>query len=488
MSRTTSVVGTHGTADTRPSVTERVTRAVRRRALLTPGEHVLVAVSGGPDSVALLTILGELAASWRLRLTVGHVNHRLRGAESEQDAAFVEQLCRQRDLPFASRSLEGIKQRSLGASLQAMARALRYDALLSMAAEVGADKVALGHTQDDQAETVLMWMLRGAGPAGMAGIPWRRPPLFVRPLLAVSRAELVSELAARGVPYREDSSNRNSRYLRNRVRQELLPFLRRFNPSITAALARQAEVCREEESWLQQILADRMGDAVRSEEDGSVVVDRTGLLAMPLALQRRLIRAAAQRLSSGPAPSFAAVSAVLEQVVQAPSGASAHLRGLLVSREYDTVRFSQAPTPRVGSEEGKPVLPLPVPSRLTWPPTGQRIEVDLVHSMADEAQKGAPMSAWLDADRFTIDLHVRSWKRGDRFQPLGMAHGHKKLQDFFSDLRVPASERRTIPLVVAPEGIVWVGGLRIDHRVRVTAGTKRILRVQLTGAGPGSID
>lgn len=211
---------------------KQVARAIRARRLLQPGQKVLVAVSGGPDSVALLSILHQLAPAWNFSLTVVHCNYGLRGAESDGDASFVAALCRRLELPCHIRRLT-VDRGGTGesSSLQARAREARYRLFRDVVAELGADRVALGHTADDQAETVLLRMLRGAGLRGLAGMPHIRESLFVRPLLSRSRQEILAYLQAVGLSYRTDSSNAKSIYLRNRVRHELLPVMQSLAPA-----------------------------------------------------------------------------------------------------------------------------------------------------------------------------------------------------------------------------------------------------------------
>ncbi|HKW85715.1 MAG TPA: tRNA lysidine(34) synthetase TilS, partial [Nitrospiraceae bacterium] len=226
----------------------RVAEAARARRLFKPGDRLLAAVSGGADSVALLSLLTELAPSWKLALWAVHINHGLRGAESEEDARFVASLCERLGVQLIGErvDLTNPARRRLRQSLQEYAREARYAAMQRVGQALGVDKIALGHTADDQAETLLMWMLRGSGTTGLAGIPANREPLFIRPLLDFSRADIVSYLRTQKLGVREDSSNAKLLYLRNRIRHELLPAMKRFNPALVKVLGRQVEILREE--------------------------------------------------------------------------------------------------------------------------------------------------------------------------------------------------------------------------------------------------
>jgi tRNA(Ile)-lysidine synthase len=216
-------------------------------------------------------------------------------------------------------------------------------------------------------------------------------------------------------------------------------------------------------------------------------LDRKGLLALPLTLQRRVVRSALRRITAQrQGPSCAAVSQVLDRVVHGTSGSMANIRGAAVTREYEHIRFalpSSESRVRNTLEMDRCRVALPVPSTVTWPPTGQRVAANLVHSWVSPARDGSfESSALVDPDRLTLNLEVRSWSPGDAFQPFGMHGRRKKLQDFFADLKVPRKGRRRIPVIVAPEGIVWIAGHRIDHRFRITSHTSRMLCLRLIDA------
>lgn len=490
------------TALASPRLARAVARTVRRHKLIEAGDHILVAVSGGPDSVALLSWL----ASWAddhgrgrgFSVSAAHVNHALRGVESEQDAKFVASLCEQIGVEFVSERVPlaeagACRTRPKGVSLQEYARELRYAALVRMADRLGASKIALGHTADDQAETLLMWMLRGSGAGGLAGIPPVRERLFIRPLLEVRRADILAYLRARELEFRTDSSNAKPLYLRNRVRHELLPFLRQFNPGIVGVLNRQADILREEHVYLEAVARGHVARLVRVEPDGEVVLDRTGLLALAIALQRRVLRAIMRQMTgAAKGPGFAAVELVLERVVQGRSGTEAVVEGVHVAREYGRIRFrpaSAARTERARGVQCDMALPVPVPSDTVWPLTGQTIRLHWDEPGGKSAMAGSSgrnqRRAIFDPARFTNELVIRTWRPGDTFQPLGMAGRRKKLQDFFADLKVPRGDRSRVPVLVAPEGILWVVGYRADHRfcAGFCAGpsTRRRLVAELAG-------
>jgi tRNA(Ile)-lysidine synthase len=472
------------------SLAHRVAETTRTQRLFQPGERILVALSGGPDSVTLLTLLAELAPTWKLGLSAIHINHGLRGQEAEEDARFAASLCAQLDIPFLLEHVTltgpGLhrKGRSPQGSLQERAREARYEVLARIASELDVDRIALGHTADDQAETLLMWMLRGAGMTGLAGIPPAREGRIVRPLLDITREEILDYLRTRGLAFRNDSSNTTPRYLRNRIRHELLPALKRFNPSVVQVLKRQADIFREDDRYLQQQVILHLAQLTQDKGDGEeLLLDRAGFLALPLALQRRVMRMLIRQLSGIPkGPSFKSVTAVIDRIVHGRSGSAITVHEIMIAREYDRIRFGRMPGACGPRRAGGTELAVTMPSAITWPLSGQTLRIHMGHvSEGGGVDPREPRcQAIFDAGRITAgSLLIRSWQPGDWFQPLGM-QGRKKLQDFFADIKLPREERRRIPLLVAPEGILWVVGLRTDHRFRVTSTTTQTVIVDLS--------
>jgi tRNA(Ile)-lysidine synthase len=476
---------------TRHKLERYVAASARARQLFAAGDHLLVAVSGGPDSVALLSVLASLAPAKRLTLSALHLNYGLRGEESEEDERFVSRLCTELGVPLTCERVDlsrAVTQRK-GMSLQARAREARYAALQRTAAARGARKIALGHTADDQAETLVMWMLRGSGTAGLAGIRPVRDAVYVRPLLDVSRAEVLAYLNAKGLSFRTDSSNAKPLYLRNRIRHELLPLLKQFNPAVVDALTRQADILRDDDRCLEQWASEWIVRHAQREDDWSLAVPRRALLELPVALQRRVIRRVMQQAANSPyGPTFGAAEAVLEKIVRGRSGSSLALRGASVVREYERVRFfpnraSGRPASGGASDRGA-CLYLRVPSATVWPPTEQVIRLSYAPASCDGMGDGADAPAGtriarFDADQFTHQLVVRSWKAGDAFHPQGMGGRRKKVQDYFCDIKLPRERRTGVPLLVAPEGILWIVGHRADQRFCATPSTRRILVAEI---------
>ncbi|MBK9306344.1 MAG: tRNA lysidine(34) synthetase TilS [Nitrospira sp.] len=427
--------------------------------------------------MALLSLLDCLRPGWSLTLTAVHCNYGLRGSESECDQEFVTTRCRELNIPLHVRRLQ-VHERSEQSSLQAVARHLRYQVFSEIAEQCAADRIVLGHTADDQAETILLWLLRGTGLTGLAGMPADREGRIVRPLYETGRQEVLSYLWKSGLPFRTDSSNAKPLYLRNRIRHELVPVLNRLAPASLGALRRFANICREDDRYLDQQAAALFSVALTWESEGGWAIDRTQLLTFPHALQRRGIRnVIRQSLNQPYALGLQTVDRVLQIAAHGKVGSRIHIRGgrvIVTDRHlrfipYDKALIALDRDPSVSLRHY-----MSVPGSLMWSGTGQRLHVQ------PQAYSHAPSQPErdrivVDAARISQPLMVRNWAPGDRFQPYGMDGHSKKLQDVFINLKIPKSVRSRIPLVVAPEGIVWVVGYRQDQRWLPTAATERCL-------------
>lgn len=462
---------------------EQVHQAIRDRDLLSPGDRIVVAVSGGPDSVALLACLVALASRWNWELSIGHVNHGLRGMESEEDAVFVERLGKHFGVPVSIREVHLKKQdaKSSKQSFQAFAREVRYHALDRILQEHGATKIATGHTADDQAETVLMWMLRGSGTGGLRGIPPKRGFCIVRPILDISRSAIMAYLVERQLEWRMDSSNNQPVYLRNRLRQDLMPHLKEYSPGIVTVLSRQAEIIRDDHAYLEDVASEAFQQICVTENEREIQLDRTALLGLPMAIRRRVVRQGLQQMmGKTQGPRFDVVQRLLDRLEHGQSGWTMHVHTVTVCQEYDRLVIVQRDAVLLPdmSHAACGDVEVAIPGEVVWPLTGQRMAV-----FRKQAEKTCSqphkLEMHLDADTFTPALKLRSWMPGDVFCPKGLGGRKKKLQDFFSDIKLPRSRRTNVPLLVAPEGILWVGGLREDERFQVSSSTTSVIIAKL---------
>lgn len=438
-------------------------------------DKVLVAVSGGADSLALLHILLELKDPFKLSLHVFHLNHKMRGKAAEVDARFVKNLARSLGLPFTVLSYDVpayIKKHKL--SKEEGARQVRYMLLERVAKDVKADKVALGHTADDQIETFLMRLIRGAGLEGLRAIPPARG-IFIRPLIALTRQETRQFCKAKDLKPRFDQSNVELSLLRSRIRRDLLPHLAKdYNPAFKEEVLREIELISADVSLLEQ-LTYRKWKKIALADKGSVSLDRSRLVKLPLALQRRLMRESIKAVKGDLREiTFQHIEDVLEKVVQGWSGSCLELPGRLIAlREYDRILVELKGIKKKEKLPPGLAVPLKIPGEVVVPSLKLRIKAML------SQRKKTPLVAdshvaYFDADRVQLPLVLRGAKAGDCFHPLGMK-GSKKLQDFFVDEKVPREKRKQALVVESAGKIAWVVGYRIANDFKVTEETKKVL-------------
>jgi tRNA(Ile)-lysidine synthase len=460
------------------SVTSRVGRTIRRRELFGDDDRVAVAVSGGPDSVAMIWVLRDLerTANWRL-VGLIHVNHRLRADESEEDERFCRDLASRLALPIVVTAADVLERaRERRQSIEAAARIERYACFEQAASALDATRVATGHTRDDQAETVLLRLFRGAGGRGLSAIRPRRG-IYVRPLIDVSRDELRADLAARGEPAREDSSNSDLTIPRNRLRRLVLPMILGDWPGAVAALARFAELAGDDEQFLAATAREVSSAVALPPANGVQQIDGRGLNQLPAALARRIVRQAIE--AGGATPSFRDIEAVRALARSRKTRGHLDLDGLQIEKAGSVVRFG-------GGESMEPPAafeyPLAVPGVVTVIETGATILASLKRGPAVRPILGEPESvAVLQAEAVTLPLTVRSRRPGDRLRPLG-SPGSRKLQDLFVDRKVPGFARDRVPLVVDHSGrIVWVVGHVIADECRVTRPESGMVILELKG-------
>ena len=409
--------------------------------MLAPGDRVAAAVSGGPDSVYLLHALLELAPRLGVMVAaVAHFNHKLRGEASEEDERFVAELAARHGVPFLC---ERAAVAEAVGNLEQAARRARHDFFFRLIQEGVANRVATGHTSDDQAETVLFRLLRGSGLAGLAGIlPVTREGL-IRPMLDVTRAEVEEFLRARGIAWREDASNQDVRFARNRIRHNLLPQLaREWNPRISVTLSHLADLAREEDHWWQEEIS-RLAKDLLAVADGGIEVEASKLAALPKAVARRVIRRAAENLA------FEHVEAVLELAGQPQGEGKLELPGLTVVRSFNWLRFTPpAPVPRPQS------VHLRVPGKYLWPDDRAKVCLDVAER--DSAPPGC-VSLKLRGGRIPAPLELRGWSAGDHYRPAGHSRD-QKIKELFQEARVPSWRRRFWPIVSSGPKILWARG------------------------------
>ncbi len=456
----------------------RVLRFVHHRRVLLPSERVLVAVSGGQDSMALLLTLARLAEELDVHLTVAHFDHMLRSRqEARDDESAVRDLAVGLGLSLVTGAddVPG-RARRRRESVEEAARHLRFDFLRREAKQHKADVVALGHTRDDRAETVLLHLMRGSGLDGLIGMrprsawPLGRGPSLARPLLETTRAETLRYCREAGLTPHEDPTNLLLEATRNRLRHEVLPLLRRLNPRLDEALCRLGEAAAADVDYLDAA-AHAEWRSQASCADGLVVFRRRAFASLSPALRARLLRRAVQRLAGASGDLEAVHIAAVEEALAKRRGSVSLPHSLTASvgiRDVRIRRSSRTPPPAISE------TPLALPGRTDLP--GWTAVAEIVPS-PPQPRPRSRFEAWLDTEAVGPQLTVRSRRPGDRLRPLGLG-GEKKLQDILVDARVPREERDAVPLVCAPWGIAWVVGHRLDERAALGEGSRSVLRLR----------
>ncbi|MDZ7363870.1 MAG: tRNA lysidine(34) synthetase TilS [candidate division KSB1 bacterium] len=504
--------------------------------LVQPGDRLLLAVSGGMDSCVMLDLFWHLKDEWQLQLAVGHVNHQLRGEESDEDEAFVKTLAQQAGLSFYSERVEVATHAQTNQfSLEAAARELRYQALENFRERWQGRAIVTAHTLDDQAETVLDHILRGCGLAGLTGMAAQKEfvvapspsrilkaqerrsgvgavlslkgePLkgqlrtkIVRPLLPFSRGELEAYAKARQLQWREDRTNAEPRFRRNRLRHELLPLLKtRFNPKIAGSLQRLAAIAAAAENYFQAEAARCLQKIVKDQQPDKIILDLELFWEYFPIIQRYVIRAAMRGLVGEPVElTFAETARILALLQKTDktglnkSKPAAGKRYLWRKQVEVLVDHDGAVFQKLGSGETRSTpyasrlaIPVKIGQRCEIPGTSLAVLVEQKELPVDWRQQVHAHSQFVDAEKVQGELQARFPQPGDRFVPLrandsaAAEGGSKKLSDFFTDLKVSRHRRRATP-VLAGDHIIWICGYRIDNRCKITPATKSVLHLQL---------
>ncbi len=483
---------------------ETVTSYIERHHLLPEAGEIVVGVSGGADSLCLLHLLHRLCGPGKrypgLRLRVAHLNHKLRGEAGTRDAAAVARIAAGWGLPVTIGEVDvPALARQERRSLEDAARVARYRFLRQVAQ---GQPIAVAHHADDQVETLLLHWLRGAGLAGMVGMLPRQQNI-IRPLLEVSHAETVAYCRRHDIVPVEDASNTDPHFLRNRIRHELLPLLESLNPGIRATLLRAAGVMRVDDGWIEEQIDACWPDVVIAEHDTDILLSLSALLVLPLSIQRHLLRRVTARLCAGQSPLELRHYMLIEDLLHRKNTWERLVldlpHQLLVAREADQVLFERlqidvTKQPLPVQEENSAAL-LPIPGRTpvpgtSWLAVAETLPTELLQEVRSALSREDWSAVWqllpstnyvvyVDAGTIGSSLEVRVKRPGDRIQPLGMAH-EKKVQDVLVDKHIARANRWHIPLFLSASHSVWLAGVCLDDRVRLTSRTRRILRLSIT--------
>ena len=469
---------------------QTVEKTITAYDMLAPKDSVIIGVSGGPDSVALLHILIALASRFSLRLGVAHLNHCLRQNESDRDAEFVASLSKNFDLPcYIHKENVHKYQTENKLSTEEAARRVRY-AFLSQTAKLNRfNKIALGHHRDDNAELVLMNLFRGSGPLGLSGIPPIRDGEIIRPLIHLKRSEIINFLKKNRFKYVSDTSNKETKYLRNRIRHHLIPLLKTsYNPNIIETLNRLSSIISNEEDWIKDEISHLFKKIIVSRQDNHVILSVSRLNRIHIAQQRRIIRKAIHMIKGNLRRiTFSHIDAAISLTAGRYDSKNLDLPDLIrIQRIGNTLVFTKEKSALRDLE-----VKFSQPEKITFnykidkPESIFIKEINAYMKLTEIRYENMPdfrltgqRTAFFDNHRIRFPLTLRNFKSDDAFRPLGMK-GSQKVKKYFSDKKVPKAERCRCPVLLSQGKIIWLVGHRIDESVKLTPSTRKILKVEL---------
>ena len=471
------------------TVLYKVKKTIERHCMLEYGHRVIVAVSGGPDSMALLRVLLILSRDYNLDLIMAHLNHKIRGNQAQRDERFVREMAERFRIPIECACSDiPVLSKERRTSIEDTARTERYRFLKDVSARCGAQRIAVGHQRGDQAETMFMNFLRGSGLTGLKGIAPMREGKIIRPLIDCTRTEITEFLAKEGIPFVKDESNEEMLYLRNRIRREVFPRLKEeYNPNMEEGLAHTAEILRLEDDYMESVVMDIVKKWHLDEIGGEARFSISEFVKLHEALQRRAIRMFLKALSPpgrGGRVAFTHVEAVRSLAkgenthgsINLPTHISARRMhdDLIISRARET---SSGRPSRAGA--GGFRYEVKIPGRVDITEIGVAIVFSVkTAAPVDRRSFGMERIVCMDYDSLIPPLEIRNMQPGDRIQPIGMA-GTKKVGDYFIDCKIPHELRSRIPLLVDRHSVVWIAGLRLSERVRITERTSMVARVEM---------
>lgn len=463
---------------------KKVKEAIKKYHMLESGESVVVAVSGGPDSIALLKVLETLSDEYGLTLITAHLNHGLR-VEADREAQFVREISKEMGIKFECKTVDiNFLRKGTGKSIEDSSRDVRYHFLNDIAKTYHAHKIALGHHLNDQVETVLINFLRGSGPGGLKGMLPARDSLYIRPLLYVNRTEILSFLEFHKIQFIRDMSNAEEIYLRNRIRHLLIPELKtKYNTKLEENLSNMAEIMRLEDDYMKTLTGKILSEwGAEPDSNDEVRIRISKLRIYHEAVQGRIIRNILRRSTpNGQGIGYAHIKAVQDLAYSNyPSG---HLNlpyNTTVRREYDFLFFSRGRKfeRNIVQEKCDQVFyEVTLPGSVNIAESGKIIKFNFVDPPV-QIKSNRQDIVFMDYDKIRFPLIIRAGKPGDRIQPLGMK-GTKKIKSFFIDEKIPLNCRKDVPLLLDKESVLWIAGMRISERVKITKKTNRILKVEI---------
>jgi tRNA(Ile)-lysidine synthase len=457
-----------------PDLINKVTLAIKKYSMLSGEEKILVGLSGGPDSVCLLYILNNLKDMFSLDLHAVYIDHGLRPEETINEIEFCRKYCEKLSVPFITKVID-VKTygKEHGLNKQDAARELRYKIFNEVFFDLKAQRIALGHTADDQLETFFMRFFRGSGPKGLSGIPPVRGNI-IRPLIETERKDIEEFLDYQKSDYIIDSSNLKKDYLRNRLRLTFIPEIKKINPHIAQTFLRTMDILREEEKYFDIIVTKTLMKLITRKTDSRIELFLSPIEVMDKVILRRVLRRAIDETKGLRGMEFIHIESIIDLIKLGRQGDRLYLpKGLRVIKNYSTLIITSESPQRLGA------FTLNVPGEVVLKESKAVIKASVMDRTDDYGDGKA--IALFDADKLVLPLTVRARKNGDFFYPMGFGK-KKKLQDYFVDEKVPRDDRDSIPVIVSGNDIIWIAGYRGDERFKVSQDTKMFLKLELKKA------
>jgi len=455
---------------------KKVIKTIEKYKLLDEEDRVVAALSGGPDSTALLVALVQIAKQLDFSIIVAHYNHGLRGTSSDEDEKYSQELAIKLGLIFVSGKMDQ-KLRQKGKSPEDFYRQQRYQFLDKVAEDYNAQKIALGHNIQDQAETVLLNLLRGSGLGGLKGILPMREGKFIRPLIEVSRGEIIAFLSEAGISYCQDSSNESKIYLRNKIRFELIPYLKeKFNPRIEENLAQMAEILRQDDEYIRNSVQEALKSTyIQNQSNRIISLNIEYIKGLAPAIRSRLFKKILESLNPEKNGfSFSNIKALerLAQITESGKRFSLPL-GIEAKREYDNLilKRDKACLKQVDYE-----YPVNIPGIIYVKETNRTISIE--KTSRDKMDRHSKNKVYLDLDKIQQPVILRNRRDGDRFQPLGMK-GRQKIKSLFINRKIPRHKRNEIMLLVDQNSVIWIENMHLSDRVKISPQTINILGLEI---------
>lgn len=455
------------------NIIEKVLNTIEKFNMLSYGDHVLVGLSGGPDSVCLLSILLKINKRYNIKISAAYIDHGLRPEDTPREIDFCKELCNKIQIPFYTEQIDVkdfAKRERL--NLQEAARILRYSMLDQISIKINAHKIAIAHNADDQAETVIMRLLRGAGPAGLSGIPPVRKKI-IRPLIEVERFEIENYLMENQINFIQDPSNLSFKYLRNKIRHLLMPVVKEISPKATKIISRTADILREENDYINIAVTKALMRLMSRKTDTKVELFCNPMEVLNIVILRRALRVAIDSVRDLKGIEFEHIEEIINLIKKGNPGDRIYLpKGIRAIKGYSTLIITSEPPVVLSTYK------IECPGELFLKEISTTLEIKELNKEEVSNFGNGKNIIYVDADKVKFPLIVRPRKKGDYFYPFGFGK-RKKIQDFFVDEKIPRDERDSIPIIESDGNIVCIVGYRLDDRFKIEHNTKKCLQIRV---------